>query len=174
MTTDKHPAKTWKFWVSRAMETLIALGLAAFIITIWEYRDAEQRASIPASEWWIVNDIYVPDHEVGSNPDMIYDREILVAHRGFWVAEVQRQDPNQWKGVFFAACTGSGVNDYDVDEGIPNDTVSWEWFFGRPCAVPPGTYRIQLTKDMTVPGYPVKQSKNYSNTFRVLPRGEKP
>jgi len=172
--TNKHPAKTWGFWASRGMETIAALAGAFLIINILEYRQAEQKANVPSTDWWVINDIYVPDHEVGTNPNMVYDRTIKVSHRGFWVVEAQRQNADGKGGVFGAACTGSGVNDYDPGEIIVEDTVEWGWFFGRPCTIPPGTYRLQLTKDMTKPGYPVKQSRDYSNTFRVYAPGEMP
>ena len=70
--------------------------------------------------------------------------------------------------MFQNACSGSGVDDYDMGEvlGLDN-TVNWSWFFGRPCRIGPGTYRVQLTRDMTKPGYPVKQMRGWSNTFYV-------
>jgi len=84
------------------------------------------------------------------------------------VAEAQRVNPDGRFGVFETACTGTGVNDYGVEDVLgENNAVSWEWFFDRKCEVPPGQYRIQLTRDMRVPDYPVKQGRNWSNTFTV-------
>lgn len=163
-----------RYWALRLAESLIAVGLAFVFITLMEYREDQRKLDIDAADWWQVNDIFVPDHEAGSNPNMIYDRTILHPHRGFWVVEAQRQNVDMQGGVFGAACTGSGVNDYDMEDVIPGNTVTWAWFFGRPCAIPPGVYRLQLTKDMTVPDYPVKSARNFSNVFRVYEPGTMP
>lgn len=164
---------SWRWWMTRMGEIVIALALFYITVSLMEYRDAVSKADVPASDWFVLEEIYVPDHEVGSNPSMVYDRDILVDHRGFWVAEAQRINPDGQNGVFRNACSGSGVDDYDKDEVLgKDDAVSWEWFFGRPCTIPPGTYRIQLTRDMTKPGYPVKQMRGWSNTFHVYAPGE--
>jgi len=158
----------WRWWVSRAVELSIALLVFYVAVTLYEYREALKRADVPPEAWFELAEIYVPDHDEGSNPDMIYDRAIYVAHRGFWVAEAQRVDPDGREGVFQNYCTGSGVADYDLDDVLGNDNeVTWEWFFGRPCTIPPGQYRIQLTRDMTIPDWPVKQTRHHSNVFTV-------
>ena len=166
--------KTIGYWVEKSMEVAIA-GVAAFgLLTFLEAQQRSEKAEVVASEWFVVNEIFVPDHEVGSNPLMIYDRAILQAHRGFWVAEAQRQTrPGQ--ALFSNECSGSGVDNYGVADVLPEDGVSWEWFFGRPCPVPPGTYRIEMTKDLSILGYPIKAMQPvYSNVFHVYPPGELP
>ena len=145
----------------------MALVLLYVTTSLIEYRNAVARADVPASEWFEVSEIFVPDHRVGDNPEIVYDREIRVGHRGFWVVEVQKVSPGDRAGVFQTACTGSGVNDYDLDDVLVDDTVSWSWFLGRPCRVAEGTYRIQLTRDMMIPDWPVKKTKDWSNTFKV-------
>lgn len=159
-----------RWWGQRLIELAAAVALFYMSVALIEYREAVSKANVPAEDWFVVNEIYVPDHPVGSNPNMVYDRTILVGHRGFWIAEAQRISPDGREGLFENACTGSGVDDYDPSDVLgPDSTVDWTWFFGRPCVVPPGAYRIQLTRDMTKPGYPVKQDQNFSNTFHVLP-----
>lgn len=165
---------SWAFWGEKTAEIVVA-GVAAFAL-VWflQAREDRERAGVQAEDWFVVNSIYVPDHEVGSNPVMIYDRDILKTHRGFWVVEAQRQEA---PGVarFFNECSGSGVDNYDTSDSIPDDGVTWTWFFGRPCEVPPGVYRIELTKDLSVPGYPVKSLHPvFSNTFRVYAPGTMP
>lgn len=166
----KHLITQPRWWGARFTELFIAVALAYITINVIEYREAVSKANVPSEDWFVLNEVYVPDHVVGSNPNMIYDRDILIAHRGFWVAEAQSVSPDGREGLFKNACTGSGVDDYDPSDVLgPEDTVDWTWFFGRPCVIPPGTYRIQLTRDMTKPGYPVKQDRGFSNTFHVLP-----
>lgn len=163
-----------KTWSVRLAEIAAAGILFVGVSSAIDYRKDAYKRDVQPTEWFTVNDIYVPDHEVGDNPGMIYDRTIGEDHRGFWVAEAQKQVPSETT-VFFNECTGSGVADYETSDVIPGDTVTWEWFFGKPCQVPPGTYRIQLTRDMTKPDWPVKRGKPaYSNVFRVYPRGKMP
>lgn len=156
-----------RWLASRSTELVIALVVVYIGIGLTEYRQAMKREAVPASDWFEITEIFVPDHAVGSNPDMIYGRTIHVAHRGFWVAEVQRVNPGGHEGVFQNACTGSGVNEYEEDEVLIEQTVTWSWFFGRPCRVGPGVYRVKLTRDMAIPGWPVKKTDDWSNTFRV-------
>ena len=163
---------SWRWWGSRFTEAFIALALFYLSVNLIEYREAVRKADVPAEAWFVLDEIFVPDHEIGSDPGMIYGRRVLTDHRGFWVVEAQRVNPDGREGVFQHACSGSGVDDYDTEED-PRE-VSWTWFFGRPCVVPPGTYRVQLTRDMTIPGYSVKQMRGWSNTFKVVPVGELP
>lgn len=168
--TLKSPA----YWGGKVAEIAVAGAVAFGLIVFMEARKEAARGTVTARDWFVVNDVYVPDHEVGSNPIMIYDRDVVEDHRGFWVVEAQRQTvPGEAR--FFNECSGSGIDNYAKSDIIPNDEVAWEWFFGRPCPVPPGIYRIEMTKDIIVPGYPVKEMQPaFSNTFRVYPRGELP
>lgn len=170
----KNDLKSPLYWGGKSVEILLAGAAALGLVLFMDAQREAEKSDVKASDWFVVNDIYVPDHEVGSNPLMIYDRDILLAHRGFWVAEAQRQTvPGEAR--FFNECSGSGVDNYDKGDFIPDDGVRWEWFFNRKCEVPPGVYRIELTKDMSVPDYPVKTMRpEYSNTFRVYPKGELP
>lgn len=161
------------WWRDRVIELTVGCMAAFLIVQTISYREAQERLKVPPEAWFEVHDIYVPDHEIGSNPLMVYDRSIYVDHRGFWIAEVQRRNRTA-DDMFFNACSGSGVDQYETTDVIPDDTVSWEWFFGRPCVVGPGTYRIQLTREMTRPEWPPKRSVAYSNTFTVYPAGEAP
>jgi len=157
-----------KWFRARAVEVSMALFIAYLTVNLIEYREAIRRADIPPTDWFVLNEIFVPDHEAGSDPSILYDRTILSNHRGFWIAEAQRVNPDGRMGLFQNACSGSGLDDYDRGEVLPKgNSVRWSWFFGRPCAVEPGVYRVQLTRDMSKPGYPVKQMRAWSSTFTV-------
>lgn len=171
---NKLPIKSPKYWGEKTVE-IVTASIAAFIlVSFLQSREDLEKSSVKAEDWFTVNSIYVPDHEVGANPIMVYDRSILETHRGFWVVEAQRQEA---PGVarFFNECSGSGVDNYTETDLLPEEGVSWSWFFGRPCTVPPGLYRVEMTKDLSVPGYPVKSMLPvFSNTFRVYPPGALP
>lgn len=156
--------KTASYWRNRMFELAIA-GFAVFLLTSYYEQQAKRlKAAVDVTDWFEVNELFVPDHAFASNPQMIYDREVKENVRGFWVAEAQRRGDN---GKFSNACTGSATNDYDVEEEIPEDVVDWEWFLFRKCDIPPGTYRLSVSWDFSRPGFPIKQYRKNSNIFVV-------
>lgn len=160
-------------WLSlRAVEVLIAAGIIYLLTSYIVLREQARFDLIQVTDWFEVNEIYVPDHEVGANPLIVYDRNIKQDVRGFWLAEVQRRDLEKDRDGFFAACSGSGENDYEVTDYIDPDEVNWTWFLGRPCVVGPGTYRIAVSYEFRKPGSDLTKSyKVLSNVFHVYPEG---
>lgn len=154
-----------RLWVKlRLTEISVALLVVWLVIQISTFVHSTQRQLVNPSSWFEVREIHVPDHASGSNPQITYDRIILEPFRGFWVVEAQQRDD---AGMIHSACSGSGVSDYDPEEIIPGGRVSWVWFVGRACTLPPGEYRLRVSWDMTRPDWPVKQIVNFSNTFLV-------
>lgn len=144
---------------------IVVAFLLFYIVVELSNRFAEQQQSmVPASAWFKVNEVFVPDHKQGSNPLLIYDRTILVDFRGFFVIEVQQQLEN---GLWFSACSGSGMSDYEIGDTIPDKNVSWEWFILRACPVPPGTYRLRVSWELKKLGWPSKETVALSNIFKV-------
>ena len=151
------------YWRHRIIEVFIAVISIYLITSFLDQKEADARAAVPASAWFEVSELFVPDHKRRSNPDMIYDRLVKVEFRGFWIAEVQLRED---KG-FSTECTGSGVNEYRPGEFTTGVPVTWGWFLGRPCPVSPGTYRVVVSYDMFKPGFPVKRYSTISNTFTI-------
>ena len=147
-----------------ASEIVLAFLLFYMVVDLSGRFTARQQAMIPADAWFTVNEIYVPDHKQGSNPLLIYDYETLEPFQGFIVIEVQQQLSN---GLWFSACSGSGVKNYEVNETIPENTVTWEWFILRPCDVPGGTYRLRVSWQLKKLGWPTKELVVLSNIFKV-------
>ena len=146
----------------------MALTMLISTLYLTDYIRHRQRADVPAANWFTVNDIYVPDFAVGENPTITYDRTIKEPFRGFWVIEVERFLDD---GKSVLECTGSGVNDYEVTDYLPKNSVSFEWFIGRRCdALPPGNYRLRGSWKMKRPDWPDKQVVRYSNVFQITPK----
>lgn len=155
----------WQFSVEFTMAVFLFYAFIHFSIRI----DERNQAAVPASSWFKVNEVYVPDHEIGSNPPVVYDRVILEDFRGFFLVEVQKKLDN---GLWWSACSGSGVSDYMVGESMPaNNTVTWEWFVSRPCPVPAGIYRLRTSWEMKRDRWPTKSVVNLSNEFLVVEPG---
>lgn len=160
--------KNIAWWRFRALEFAVALGVVAAGMFISENIQMHRRVATPASSWFVVNQIYVPEHVEGANPDMNYDRTIKEPFQGFWVVEVQRLDAT---GSFILECSGSGVNDYEVSDYIPENTVSWDWFIGEKCRdIPPGEYQLRASWKLKRSGWPEKEVVTYSNVFKVSPK----
>lgn len=165
-----------RFWLLRLAE-LGTASMLIFLFTGWiNEREKIRFDVIPATEWFEVLEIYVPDHEVGDQPLMVYDRVIKVDFVGFWIAEVQNRNTEKGAPVrFFAACSGSGSNTYEVGDYADPSKTDWLWFLGRPCIIPPGTYRIVVDYDMRlVGGERIKTYRAQSNVFRVYAPGTMP
>lgn len=159
--------KRWDWWRARFAEGAVALVIATVVIQLAGEVSDRQKYLLPASAWFVVNEVYVPDFPVGEPPDILYDREIYENFDAFWIVEVQKQTPN---GLWTTVCSGNGVNEYDPSEVIPGNTVSWPWFINADCMILPGTYRLKTTYTMTRPGWPQKRLFNLSNEFRVTAR----
>lgn len=145
---------------------------ATLLFLIFEGQQEAEKERVPASDWFVVHDLYVPDHAKNQNPFMQYNREILEDHRGFWIVEVQKQ-VDRGSGVFQNQCSGSGVDNYDTRDALPGGAVKLDWFLGRDCDLPEGHYRLELTKTMVKPGWPAKSIKPaYSNVFEVYSKGQ--
>lgn len=157
--------KSLAWWKLRIVETVIAVFVASCLIVVAGVVADRQRTAVPAAAWLRVNEIYVPDHPVGSNPAMIYDRIVGDEFEGFWIVEVQRQT---YTGLWTTTCSGSGVSNYSPGKIIENNTVSWEWFVGDACPVPTGHYRLRATYTLSKFGWPAKRVFALSNEFRVF------
>lgn len=149
---------------TRLAEVTVALLLFYLVVNSVAYVREYRRSAVPASAWFEVFELFVPDHEKGSNPLVIYDRTIHEAFRGFWIVEVQRRDSEE---LAWTECSGAGLNDYEPTDILPERGVTWEWFLGRPCTVGPGSYRLRVSYEMTKPNWPTKHMVVVSNTFRV-------
>lgn len=158
--------RNWFVWFKhRIAEAALAAFVVFLIVQFKDQIDARQRDALPASAWFQVNEIFVPDFRVGENPEMIYDRTVREDFRGFFVVEVQQQQSN---GLWFAACSGSGASDYEQTDVIPDRTVEFSWFVNRDCNINPGTYRLRVSWDMRRVGWPTKTTVALSNIFEVL------
>lgn len=161
--------RTVIWWRWRALELAVALAIVTCSILLTNSFQQRYRANVPADNWFAVHSIWVPDFHVGDNPTLTYDREIKEPFLGFWLIEVERAGES---GRFLAVCSGSGINDYQVVDYVPKNSMTWEWFIGRRCpdgALVPGQYRLRGSWKMKRQDWPEKVVVAYSNLFKVLP-----
>ncbi len=94
-------------------------------------------ATAPASAWFTVDKMIVPDHKAGENPDIEFERTIKRNMSGRWAVETQSYNGSRWVTV----CRGSGLSNYSVDEDLPRP-ITLDWFRGA-CDEKPGLQRLQ-------------------------------
>ena len=160
--------RTVSWWWHRTVEMVVALTVVYVFTGALEQRNERLLNQVEPTEWMEIEELYVPDHSVGSNPILVFDKRVKTPFLGFWIAEVQLRDIEPNLG-FRSACTGIGEEGYTPEPGVPEREVRWSDFLGKDCSVPPGVYRIVYTVDMRVPGYPVKRLRALSNVFEVNP-----
>lgn len=155
----------WNKFKYRFTEFTVALLFVTSSFYAIDNIQDQRKAGVSADQWFSVNDIYVPDHGQFEDTVLTYDRTIKSPFRGFWVTEVQRQMPD---GSFALECSGSGINDYEPQDYIPNNQVKWTWFVGQRCqTLPRGEYRLRASWVMRKLDWPDKQVVAYSNVFRI-------
>lgn len=150
----------------RMIELAVALPILACSLYLIQNIQDQRKLGVPASAWFSVTDIFVPDHASGEDVTMTYDRTIKEEVRGFWLIEAQRQD--NASGSFVSECSASGISEYEPQDYIPNNQVKWSWFMGDKCLeLPGGTYRLRGSWVLRRPSWPDKKIATYSNLFKI-------
>lgn len=133
----------------------MALSIAPNFMVWW-------RSNSNPEDWFVVNQIYVTDHQQNEEPIFTYDRTIKKPFYGTWKVEVQVVE----QGKMYTICDGEGNNEYKPEHTLPPD-ADMEWFVGTRCNLQPGTYRLAAYWHINVPNYPVMKYEAVSNVFRV-------
>lgn len=119
----------------------IILALVVFLAASEGHRlvRAVSLYSVPAESFFEPIQLNIPDHVVGENPVIFYDRIIHKEFTADWTVEVQKI---QGDGSVLAVCTRYGHNIYQPEKGLPSTGPTIEWFLGEPCVYDAGTYRV--------------------------------
>lgn len=121
----------------QSMAVTIAALLFAAVTAITTWVTRVDTATAPASAWFTVDEFHVPDHSVGENPVIQFERTIKKDMTGRWSVETQLFSGSRWVTV----CRGSGVSNYTTDEDLPRP-ITLDWYRGS-CDEKPGLYRLQ-------------------------------
>jgi hypothetical protein len=152
------------WWRARLTELAVAIVLAIGIIYFSTLAVQSYRATVPPNAWIAISEVFVPDHTVGEDPLIIYDRTVRQDFTGAWVVEVQKEEPG---ALFSPICVGMGVTNYSTDVILPDRRVALSWYIGKDCKLQPGRYRLRSTWTIQMPDWPEKKSTNTSNIFTV-------
>lgn len=126
---------TWK--EVPAMILLSLCGLWAL-----EWLRQYERDNAPVAEYFEVSQLAVPNHVVGQNPVIGYERVIPRDFHGEWRGEVQDLATGQ------AVCDNNGNWQYETTSIMPVGGFTLDWFMSKQCHLPVGTYRLQSCWDV--------------------------
>lgn len=143
-----------------------SLMAASLLFVGYSAYDRNVKSSAPATEFFEVKNINIPDFTQGTDPVMAYDRTIKKNFIGTFIVEIHKAE----KDVHNAVCSNSATRTYKANEQPP-DIVTLDWFVDRKCGLPPGQYVVETTWKIEAEGYPAKEYSALSNVFRVLPEG---
>jgi len=127
------------------MRTLFLIGclfVAGFAGSI-AYNTAKARIELKelrtVDDYLVINEMEVPDHRVGEDPIVTYDRTVLDNFHALWSVDYHRL---QEGGEFFdvPGCEGRGADEYAPNEKSSKMPLSK--YSGVKCDLEPGTYRL--------------------------------
>gem|GEM_PF-1259907 len=147
---------------------LVAAGVAVVMTVGYGYYDDLAKKNTPASDFFTVRQVSIPDFSEGQNPVIVYDRTVKKDFFGTFVVEIHRAE----EGVNYAVCSNSASRTYRLGEKPP-ETVDLKWFIDRECGLLPGQYVAETTWKIEAEGYPTKEYSAVSNVFKVFPKGAK-
>lgn len=126
----------------------------------------------PATNWFEVKDLFVPNFVLGEDPILLYDRDIKRSFQGEWLVEIEKVTG---RGVQFI-CKVEGRNNYRP-ENILMDQTTLNWFMaydgrGTVCGdkiLETGSYRIEVRWriEPDEPGYDVKIYRYTTRPFMI-------
>lgn len=152
---------------------IYAVVAALIVVAVWfQYAWVKQSAR-PATDWFEVETLNIPDFIAGNAPSIAYQREIRKSFAGSYKIAIIQAAPGDIGAI---TCLNSEKVDYVANRLLP-PVVDLAWLFGDAewpsCAAKlrEGEYQARISWDIEVPGLPVKNYMKLSNIFRVFPEG---
>lgn len=144
---------------------------AIVVVAVWMQYSRYNDQSRPASEWFEVDTLNVPDFVEGENPIIAYQRTVHNSFTGSYKIVILHAEDEQ--GAI--ECLNSKEIDYIAGRNPP---AAWKLsrFFGdaewTECSkkLKPGEFQIRASWDVKVPGLDTKTYLKLSNVFWVLPK----
>lgn len=155
------------------MKDFLAYPLVVILVTIASIPSIVSiyKEFAPASDWLVVDKVFVHDAGEGIPNPMDVDRTIVSDFTGEWVAEIHAMDPN--RGAFSHHCSSKGENEYHTTDQLPPTgvgpkdlNINW-WTWPKKCKLTKGKYRIDTIWRIKPLNYPQKEVRHSSNVFEV-------
>jgi hypothetical protein len=157
------------------MVAAMVVMIAAVAWMMWEDSvERERRRSVwqakidqPATDWFSVSNISIPEFLEGQDPTIVYDRVVKLPFNGTWVADAIATE----SGANQSVCTGNGTIRDKAGKSLQVSGIKLSWLMGKDCRLNAGQYSIMINYEIKPLGYPPKFYSATSNIFRVLPEG---
>lgn len=147
---------------TRMAEFIIGLGLASALWVGWLAYDRWDKARYPVENIFAAS-VAVPDFTIGTDPLVIYDREIKKSFIGGFTVEIKNLQQ-------VSVCYGitSGLK-YDKGEQLDPTVTTLSWYVYAECAkhLKVGQYYIETTYTIDAADLPRKYLTTTSNIFTV-------
>jgi len=141
-----------------ASYTVDFIALVVIVLSfIAAVKFTNREANHPAN-WMIVSAVSVPDHRIGDDPMIVYDRTVFQEFDAQWIADVYSVEGEE----IILLCTGDGFSHYDPEEKL-GQVPLYAWYLERECGLNVGNYVIK-TRWITTAGVIIR---NTSNVFKV-------
>lgn len=119
----------------------------------------------PASDWLVVDSVFVMDTTIGIPPTMHVDRHVKQSFEADWKVTVDRLLDT---GRYTRVCFAGGSGDYSPDRDLPKLLdLDW-WTFPTKCTPAlPGKFRVTTLWTLHLGGGITKEVRQVSNEFNV-------
>ena len=150
-----------------------AIAAAMLAVAVWFQWTWVKQSARPATDWFEVETLNIPDFIAGNTPSIAYQRVIRKSFAGSFKIAIIRAAPGDIGAI---TCLNSKKLDYVAGRELPG-VVDFAWLFGDAewpaCAAKlrEGEFQARISWDIEVPGLPVKNYMKLSNIFRVFPEG---
>lgn len=151
---------------------LLAIFIGILAVGVWVKYDTYKDNLRPASDWFTINKISIPDFEEGTDPLVLYDRSIKLPFYGEGKSEVRDISgaiPN-------VVCTGSWDMAYEPGDVLDTTKITFNWILGArvipsPCEPKAGQYVTWISVRVK-PLNGVEREVTYlTDTFIIYPKG---
>ena len=109
----------------------------------------------PSADSLMVVSVFVPNLSIGSDPEVVYGREIFEEFKATWLVKVLGFEND------VVVCQGSGIYIYEPDDRVSGMSLSE--YIGADCQLSAGRYYMR-TSWVPIKGETIK---NISNVFTV-------
>lgn len=132
---------------------------------LWVLSVAAIQSATPAEAYLDVISVTVDDAPVGQVPKMHVDRVIKQNFVGRWVAEVEIISS---QSAFIYQCGSFGEATYNIENKLPEPLTLDFWTWPIKCTpTVPGSYRVETTWTIQLPGGLEKYVHKVSNIFTI-------
>lgn len=120
------------------------------------------RETAPASDFFEVSDVRIPDHAEGDDPLVLYLRDIHRDFTGDWFITLFPEDrPTR------IACDGAGRFRYRSNVELSDNQMPLSRFIGKQCGLPAGCYFGLARWEIRPDGFPMKELEKRIPEFCV-------